>query len=217
MSGFVGKFKEALWAATYPISTDAIKLLLVDLAACITAGAAWVRLVTAATNANPSVLTTASQSWAVDQRLSISGAVGNTAINGRWAINTTPSGTTFTLKDIISGAVVAGNGTFSGACYAINLSLLQWLSDIDATGRTSTSGSLTSKTFTLGVFSFAVATFSAVTTGVTSQAVMPYDSTPSTDATRPIIGADDAATGLPVLSNGGDITYTPNASGFGEI
>ncbi len=213
MSGFIRKIKELQLQGTYPFATDALKLLLVDIAAMITAGSANARLVTAATNASPSVLTTASQSWAVGQRVTIAGATGNTAINGRNKINTTPSGTTFTLADIISGAAIAGNGTFGGTCYALNLDLLAFLSDIDATARVSTSGSLTGKTFTLGVFTFSVATFTAVTSGKLSQAVVAYDSTPATDATRPLILVDDAATGLPVLANGGDITYTPHANG----
>lgn len=220
MSGFFRKIKENQLQGTYPFATDALKGILVDLAAMVTGASADVRLINACTNASPAVATTsANHGFSVNQRVTVAGATGLTAINGRWAINTTPAANTLTFKDIISGAAVNGNGTFGGTCYVINLDTLQFLSGITGVSGAliSTSGNLGSKTFTLGVFSFAVITFTAVTSGKTSQAVMIYDSTPSTDATRPLIGVDDAATGLPVLANGGDITYTPNASGFGEI
>lgn len=212
MSGFLRLYKQEALKGTYPLSTDALKLILVKLSAVTSS---HVKVVTACTNASPAVLTI-TQAWSNGQRVTISGAVGLTAINGRNQI-AARSGTTMQLVDIISGSAINGNGTFSGTCYAINLDTLQFLADIDAAAIISTSGTLTGKTFTLGVFTFSVATFSAVTTGNTCQAVMSYDSTPSTDATRPIIHVDDAATGLPVLTNGGDITYTPNASGVGEI
>lgn len=213
MSGFTGFIKQEALKGTYPLATDNLKADLVKLPSVTSA---MVKTITAATNASPSVITSTSHGFSNGDRVSISGAVGNTAINGRWKVASVATNT-FQLQDIISGAAVNGNGTFSGSCYVINLSTLQFRSSIDSGARAATSGNLASKTFTLGVFSFAVITFTAVTTGQTSQAVIFFDDTPATDATKPIIGLDDAATGLPVLSNGGDITYTPNASGFGEI
>lgn len=214
MSGFLSLFKQEAFKGTYPLPTDALKGILVDCTA-MTQSSKF-RTITAATNASPSVLTVGGTPPANGDRLTISGAVGNTAINGRYEV-TGLSGNTFTLLNIVSRAAIAGNGTFSGTCYMWNLTTNQYLSHIDSAAIISTSGNLGSKTFTLGVFSFAVITFSAVTSGKTCAAVIIYDSTPSTDATRPLIGIDDAATGLPVLTNGGDVTYTPNASGFGEI
>lgn len=213
MSGFCGLFKQEALKGTYPLATDNLKADLVKLPSVTSA---MVKTITAVTNASPAVITSTSHGFTNGQRVSISGAVGLTAINGRFQVAGATSNT-FTLVDIISGAAINGNGTFSGSCYAINLSTLQFRSSIDAGARASTSGNLGSKTFTLGVFSFAVITFSAVTASQTSQAVIIFDDTPSTDATKPIIGVDDQATNLPVLSNGGDITYTPHANGFGEI
>lgn len=214
MSGYLSLFKQEALKGTYPLATDALKGILVDCTQ-MTQSSKF-KTITAATNASPAVLTVSGTPPANGDRVSISGAVGNTAINGRWQVAGL-SGNTFTLQNIVTGAAVNGNGTFSGTCYMWNLSTNQFLSHIDAAALISTSGNLGSKTFTLGVFSFAVITFTAVTSGKTCAAVILYDSTPSTDATRPLIGIDDAATNLPVLANGGDITYTPNASGFGEI
>jgi hypothetical protein len=214
MSGFFGLYKQEALKGTYPLATDNVKGMLVS-EADMTSSSKF-RAITAATNASPSVLTVAGTPPANGDRLTIKGAIGNTAINGRWKV-TGLSGNTFQLADIISGAAVNGNGTFSGTCTFWNLSTNQFVSDIDSAARISSSGNATSKTFTLGVLSFAVITFSAVTSGKTCPVVMLYDDTPATVGAKPLIGVDDAATGLPVLANGGDITYTPNASGFGEI
>ncbi len=206
-------FKQEALKGTYPLATDNLKGVLVKLPSVTSA---MVKTISAATNASPTVITSTAHGFANNDRVSISGAVGNTAINGRWKLASVAANT-FQLVDIITGAAVNGNGVFSGSCYVVNLTTLQFLTSIDVAARASTSGNLGSKTFTLGVFSFAVITFTAVTTGQTSQAVVFYDDTPATDATKPIIAMDDGATNLPVLSNGGDITYTPNASGLGEI
>ncbi len=214
MSGFLSLFKQEALKGTYPLSSDALKGILVDCTA-MTQSSKF-KTITAATNASPTVLTVSGTPPANGDRVSISGAIGNTAINGRFQVANL-SGNTFQLVNIITGAAINGNGAFSGTCYMWNLTTNQFLSHIDAAALISTSGNLGSKTFTLGVFSFAVITFSAVTTGKTCAAVIIYDSTPASDATRPLIGIDDLATGLPVLTNGGDVTYTPNASGFGEI
>lgn len=214
MSGFPSLFKQEALKGTYPLATDALKGILVDCTA-MTQSSKF-RTITAATNASPAVLTVGGTPPANGDRISISGAVGNTAINGRWQVAGL-SGNTFQLVNIITGAAVNGNGVFSGTCYMWNLSTNQFLSDIDAGALVSTSGNLGSKTFTLGVFTFAVITFSAVTTGKTCAAVWIYDSTPASNATRPLVGLDDAAANLPVLTNGGDVTYTPHANGFGEI
>lgn len=210
MSGYFSLFKQEALKGTYPLATDALKGILVDCTA-MTQSSKF-RTITAATNASPSVLTSAAHGFSNGDRVSISGATGNTAINGRYQVASVTTNT-FQLVNIVTGAAINGNGTFGGTCYAWNLTLNQFLSHIDSAAIISTSGNLGSKTFTLGVFSFAVITFTAATTGKTCAAVIIYDSTPSTDATRPLILVDDGASNLPVLTNGGDVTYTPNASG----
>lgn len=214
MSGILSLFKQEAWKATYPLASDALKAILIDCTA-MTQSSKF-KTITAATNASPAVLTVSGTPPANGDRVTISGATGNTNINGRFEVANL-SGNTFQLINIITRAAIAGNGTFGGTCYMWNLTTNQFLSHIDSAALIATSGNLASKTFTLGVFTFAAFTWTAVTTGKTCAAVAFYDSTPSTDATRPLIVIDDGATGLPVSTNGGDITYTPNASGLAEL
>lgn len=72
---------------------------------------------------------------------------------------------------------------------------------------------ITSKTYTNGVFSGANVTYTAVT-GSTVTAILIYIDTGSS-ATSPLVAyIDTSVTGLPVTPNGGNITITWNASGI---
>lgn len=115
--------------------------------------------VTAATNASPSVITTATHSLAVNDFVIILGSAGNTAINGVFQVNTVPSGTTFTLKNL-DGTVVAGNGTWTsgGKVYKIgtwanwsdiSAGLVGSITAIPTSGRTVTNGLFTHATTTI--------------------------------------------------------------------
>lgn len=84
-----------------------------------------------------------------------------------------------------------------------NIDVHEFLSDVPAGARVKVSGSLTSKTATLGVADAADVTLSAVT-GDPSEALIIYKHT-GTDGTSPLIAYIDTATGLPVTPNGGDI------------
>lgn len=87
--------------------------------------------VTAATNASPAVITTAAHGLAVNDPVLIVGALGNTAINGLFLVNTVPSGTTFTIKNL-DGTVVAGNGAWTSGGSVFKLaSWVNW-SDVSA-------------------------------------------------------------------------------------
>jgi len=71
-----------------------------------------------------------------------------------------------------------------------------------------------SKTFTNGTFSGGNVTFTAVTAGSTVTKLVIYIDT-GTAATSPLVAfLDTSVTGLPVTTNGGDITITWNASGI---
>ena len=74
--------------------------------------------------------------------------------------------------------------------------------------------SLTSPTIALGVFDSANFTWSAVT-GDVSEAILLWNTTPTTPTADPLIAWYDASvTGLPVTPNGGDINVTVNGSGW---
>lgn len=85
----------------------------------------------------------------------------------------------------------------------------------DLTGVTAASGNLTTKTFTGGTFDIDDFTFTAVT-GAVSEAIVVYIDTGAAGTSR-LVAFIDAATGLPVTPNGGDITFTVNAAGLFTI
>jgi hypothetical protein len=87
--------------------------------------------------------------------------------------------------------------------YTVSIDVDDFLDDIAGGARIAVSGSLTSKTVTLGVADAADVTFSAVT-GASVEAIVLYKHTGS-DATSRLIAYIDTATGLPVTPNGGDI------------
>lgn len=102
------------------------------------------------------------------------------------------------LTDTIKVALVTG-------AYTPNLATHQFLSSV--TGRVGTDQVLGSKTSTSGVFAAANATFVAVAPGSTVTYILLYKDT-GVAATSPLIALIDTATGLPVLTNGGDITIS---------
>lgn len=101
------------------------------------------------------------------------------------------------------------------AAYTVNLATDDFLDDIPAGDRIATSGNMSTKTTTLGVYDADNITFSSVT-GDPSEALVIYKDT-GTAATSPLIAYIDTATGLPVTPNGGDITITWNASGIFSV
>lgn len=71
-----------------------------------------------------------------------------------------------------------------------------------------------SKTFTNGTFSGGNVTFTAVASGSTVSALAIYIDTGTTTTSPLVAYIDTSVTGLPVTTNGGDITITWNASGI---
>jgi len=90
--------------------------------------------------------------------------------------------------------------------YTPNLSTHQYLSDIGA-NTVGTDQTLGSKSNTGGVLDGADVTFTAVAGGSTVNYVLVYKST-GVAGTSILIALFDTATGLPVTTNGGDITVT---------
>jgi hypothetical protein len=73
--------------------------------------------ISAATNANPIVCTSAGHKHTENTVLTFTGATGNTNVNGiRRIVNVTDD--TFELVDADTGANITGNGTFGGTCTA---------------------------------------------------------------------------------------------------
>jgi hypothetical protein len=89
----------------------------------------------------------------------------------------------------------------------------QYLSDIAAGGRVSTSAALATKTTTGGVFDSADPKFTAVT-GDPSEILVLMSDTGNAATSRLIAFYDSGVTGLPVTPNGGDIDIVVNAGGW---
>ncbi len=103
------------------------------------------------------------------------------------------------LTDTIKVALVKNT-------YTPNTSTHQFYSDLTpASNVVGTSQTLASKTSTSGVANAANITFTAVTSGSTVSYLAIYKDTGVT-TTSPLIALIDTATGLPVSTNGGDIT-----------
>ena len=111
-----------------------------------------------------------------------------------------------------TGAVAWGTGSAGDTikavlvdtgAYTLNAATHQYLSDVPAGARISTSPAFTGKSTTGGVADANDITFAAVV-GASSEAVVIIKDTGSA-ATSPLIAFIDSATGLPVTPNGGDI------------
>lgn len=205
-NAFYTKGKEALLKGSVNLATDTIKAALVDLS---TYGLA----VSGATNAAPIVVTVASATGLANgQLVSISGVAGNTAANGLFKIAGL-SGATFQLTDPVTGANVAGSGAYTSGGRAVPLGAHQFFSDLSGVVGTPTAvtGLSVTSAGSVTTFTNSGCTFASVT-GNTVGAVVLYKDT-GTAATSPLLVFDDTGTGIPVTPNGGNIVYTPNASG----
>jgi hypothetical protein len=97
------------------------------------------KTISSITKANPGIFTTSTNhGLSVGQRINISGATGMTQVNGNWLVNTIPTSTTFTVKDINTGVPLdtTSFGTYvanSGSMDASSFTLQdQWGTAIDA-------------------------------------------------------------------------------------
>lgn len=210
--GFFGRFKARQLEGATPLnlSTLNIKAVLISLAT-------WGLAVTAATNASPSVITTATHGLTTGMRVAIVGALGNTAINGVWGV-TVLSATTFSLVDLDTGAVVAGNGTWTSGGRVIRLDVDEFLSDVPSGDRAGgTSPNLASKTFSLGTLDAADFAIASVAAG-TYQGILYFNDTGSA-ATSNLINVNFGGTGFPLTigSGGPTVNVTVDPTGIGTI
>lgn len=100
-------------------------------------------------------------------------------------------------SDTIKIVLVKSTYTFSQAHSA--------LSDVAGAARVATSGALTSKTFTDGVFDAADIVFTAPASGNVVTALILFEDT-GVEATSRLLAYLDTGTGLPVTTNGADLT-----------
>lgn len=105
------------------------------------------------------------------------------------------------LTDTIKVALVK-------SAYTPNLATHQYYSDLTpGSNVVGTPQTLASKTSTDGVANAATVTFSSVASGNTIAYIAIYKDT-GTASTSPLIALIDTTTGLPLSTNGGDITVT---------
>ena len=97
-------------------------------------------------------------------------------------------------------------GTYT---YSASHEFLTSLSGVGGTAQT-----IGTKTYTNGVLDGADVTFSAVAGTVTYEALVLYLDTGTAGTSRLVAYIDTGVTGLPVTSNGGDISVSWNASGI---
>lgn len=168
--------------------------------------------ITGSTNATPIVITTTGTAPATGAIVSIQGITGNTAANGHRRV-TNLTGTTFEIQDYVTDADVVGNGTHGGADpNFVNLTGAQNLDDIPAGARHAILvASIGSKAVVAGACDSADWTWLAVAadSGKDSDAVVVYEHT-GTESTSRLILLITSATGLPVIPNGGDISFQVN-------
>lgn len=138
-------------------NTDTIRCLLLTAVADTS-----LKIITAATNANPAVLTSTSHGLTVNDIVCIGKVGGNLSVNGVFRVNTTPDANTFTLKSLRDGLVVQGSGTYTSGGFLLNLTTATNRQDIDA-GQLGTAQALGSPTLVNGELDAADVSFTAVT------------------------------------------------------
>lgn len=124
---------------------------------------------------------------------------------------------------LISGAAnsaLNGSGGTGVYCALVNTDVYTYnaahdmYNDLSGIGGTDQEIGAT-KSYTNGVFDGADVTFPAVTSGTTYEALVIYvKNGGSNDTWRLVAYIDTGITGMPVLSNGGDVTVTWNAAGI---
>jgi hypothetical protein len=122
------------------------------------------------------------------------------------------AGINFTTATIKAQLLNTSSADGAGNFYTYNAAH-DFLDDVPSGSRVGTPVTLGSKTITNGVFDAADLAFGA-TTGASAEALIIYNDTPSTEATKQLIAYFDTATGLPVTPNGGGINLVWDATGI---
>lgn len=138
-------------------NTDTIKCLMLTAVSDTS-----LKIITGATNANPSVLTSTSHGLTVNDIVCVGKVGGNLSVNGVFKVNTVPDANTFTLKTLRDGLVVQGSGAYTSGGFLLNLTTATNRADIDA-GQLGTAQTLGSPTLVNGELDAADVSFTSVT------------------------------------------------------
>ncbi len=156
------------------------------------AGDTGLKIITGATNATPIVITSASHGYSNGDLIVIGGILGNLAANGTFlAAGVTTNTINLTTLD---GVSVVGSGSYSSGGWMINLTLADFLDDLDGC-TVGTDQTLASVTATAGAIDATDPSWTSVAdpgAGVTGDVigVLYYKSTGSA-ATSPLIAFND--------------------------
>lgn len=174
------KGREGFLDGTLDWDTNTFKAALLDLNTADTG----IKVVTAASNATPIVITATAHGFTNGDIVLIGGVGGNLAANGIWKIANQATNT-FELTDPITGTNVVGSAAYTSGGYAVNLGPSASgdnLDDFDA-AVVGTAQTLTSPTVTAGVADAADVTYSSVT-GATVEAILIYKDTGTASTSR---------------------------------
>lgn len=155
-------------------------------------GDVGLKIVTAASNATPVVMTSTAHGFANGDIIIQGGVLGNLAANGTFKV-ANQAANTYELQTL-DGVNVVGSGAYTSGGWAINVSAADFLDDLDAC-LVGTDQTLASVTFAGGAIDATDPTWTAVAdpgAGVTGDviAVIYYKST-GTAATSPLIAVND--------------------------
>lgn len=194
-SNLYTKAKELLMSKQLDLVNDTIRAALIDLNT-------YGLTVTAASFTNPIQMTTAVHGMSEGQLVALQGVLGNLAANGVFVAQNVGA-QVFQLIDPITGKNIIGSGSYTSGGRLVRLGKDTFRSDLS--GVIALSGPLTTKVVAGGIFDADDTTFLAVAAGSSCSAVVLYKDTGNA-STDPLISFHGDLTGLPVTTNGGDIT-----------
>ena len=164
---------------------DTIKAMLLDTSASGT----FLKLITAASNANPVVYTSAAHGFSNNDVLIVGGIVGNLSAN-QTGLAASVATNTFDLNTL-EGNAVAGSGAYVSGGYAVDLTQAVFVAGILG-NRVGTDQTLAGKTSSRGIANAtSPITWPTVPAGNPAQAAIIYDAAGGSDATNRLIGWQD--------------------------
>lgn len=174
------KGREGFLDGTLDWDTNTFKVALLDLGTTDVG----IKAITAASNATPIVITSASHGYTNGDIVLVGAVAGNLAANGIWKIANVAANT-FELTDPVLGTNVVGSAAYTSGGYAVNLGPSTSgdnLDDFDA-AVVGTAVALASPTVVAGVADANDVTFTAVT-GASVEAILGYKDTGTASTSR---------------------------------